>query len=116
MMDHHKYDEQPVWFELKSAEDKVFLGLEKHQGPGWIAKQHGPLVVCIVSQFTVVLDIILSVLPSNRLLQNRSSMNHMVSTLVMNWKTLCVRISLTHLLQSVRYSVRTGPLRVDNKR
>ena len=48
MMDCHKCHEQPVWFELKSAKEKVFLGLKEHEGPGWIAKQCGPLEVCIL--------------------------------------------------------------------
>ena len=58
MMDHHDYDEQPVLFELKSAEDKAFLGLQERKGPGWIAKQRGPLVVCILlanSQLLLIL-------------------------------------------------------------
>ena len=48
MMDHHKYDEQPVLFELKSAEDKAFLGLKERQGPGWTAEQCGHSMVCIL--------------------------------------------------------------------
>ena len=115
MMNHLPYDEQPVLFELESAEDKVFLGLKKCEGPGWIAKQRGHLMVCILLANSQLYLILLSVLSSNRLPQIISSMNHMASTLVMNWKMLCVRISLTHLLRSVRYSVQTGPLRVDNR-
>ena len=48
MMDHHKYDEQPVFFELKSAEDKAFLELKECKGPGWTAEQRGHLMVCIL--------------------------------------------------------------------
>ena len=48
MMNHLPYDGQPVLFELKSAEDNVFLELEKRRGPGWTAEQRGPLEVCIL--------------------------------------------------------------------